>query len=319
MVTLGLVGCGDWGKNILRDLVALQCRVQVASRSEDSRQRALALGAHGVCSAGPELPECDGYVLATPLGTLADEALKLLPRGKPIFSEKTLCPTLAVAEQLSDAGAEGRIFLMHKWEYHNGVRALRAVAESGRLGRLEQVHCRRHGWVAEGREPDVLTLLGIHDLTIVRHILGTIPEPQYALIRRQGDVPIGLTAVLGGEVKVVLSIEARHAVQSRCISLMGTEGSACLESAYEDHVRIRDARGEHLVPFESNMPLLAELSEFVAYLQGGPEPLCGFGHARLAAAVLDQLRALGSADGPGPSGMRVCSSQPPIRLVRGGD
>lgn len=292
MITIGLVGCGDWGRNILRDLLQIGAQVLVATRGEVSRRLAADLGAAGTFAGSGDLPDCDGYVLATPIDTLADEALKLLPRKKPIFSEKTLCPTRADAESLSAVGAHGRIFMMHKWEYHNGVRMLRQVAQSGRLGRLEQIHCQRHGWVAEGRIPDVLTLLGVHDLTIVRHILGFIPEPEYALIRHQGPTPIGLTAVLGNEVKAILSVEARHAVQSRSITLMGTDGSACLGDAYADHILLRDKEGEHVEPFPNNMPLLDELKEFVTYLQGGPTPLCGFEHACRIAEVLDSMRAI---------------------------
>ena len=301
LLTIGLVGCGEWGKNVLRDLLRLGCQVRVASRGEASRSLARSMGAAEVVTSSEELPYCDGYVLATPIETLADEALKLIPRGKPIFSEKTLCPTLAEAERLLAAGAAGQVFLMHKWEYHNGVRAMRRLAESGCLGNLEQIQCQRHGWVIEGRTPDALTLLATHDLTIVRHILGFIPEPVYALIRCRESVPVGLTAVLGHEVRAVLSVEARHPTQSRSITLLGSKGSACLGDAYADHILIHDGMGERRWPFENNMPLLAELQEFVAYLEGGPEPACGFDHARAVAGVLDSLRRLGrmqEASGP---------------------
>lgn len=292
MITIGLIGCGDWGRNILRDLLQIGAHVLVASRSEVSRQAARDRGASGTYTASEDLPDCDGYVLAIPIESLADEAIKLLSRKKPIFSEKTLCPTQADAEKLSAAGAHGRIFLMHKWEYHNGVRMLKHLAQSGRLGKLEQIQCQRHGWVAEGRIPDALTLLGVHDLTIVRHILGFIPEPRYALIRHQEQVPIGLTAVLGDDVKAILSVEARHAVQSRLITLMGTDGSACLGNGYADHILIHDRHGEHSEPFLNNMPLMDELKEFVGYLQGGAEPLCGFEHACSIAEALDKIRVI---------------------------
>ena len=37
---VGLVGCGNWGRHILRDLVALGCRTTVVARSQESRARA---------------------------------------------------------------------------------------------------------------------------------------------------------------------------------------------------------------------------------------------------------------------------------------
>ncbi|MCF8064047.1 MAG: hypothetical protein K9K36_02295 [Desulfarculaceae bacterium] len=58
------------------------------------------------------------YRLAVPIDGLALEAKKLSSRSVPIFSEKTLCSTLAQADDLIASCGEGQIFLMHKWEYH---------------------------------------------------------------------------------------------------------------------------------------------------------------------------------------------------------
>lgn len=287
---IGLVGCGNWGKNILRDLLSLDCRVHVADHGSDQRNRALEMGARSVVRASQQLPDCAGYVLAVPIAELAKEARALLPRGVPIFSEKTLCPTMADADSLGRAGAGGKIFVMHKWEYHNGIHALRDILLSGRLGELQQVRCRREGWVAPGRRPDVFTLLAIHDLTIVRHLLDGIPDPEFALVHTRDEVPISLTAVLGRRPRVVLSIDARHPVNCREITLFGTRATAHLPGAYETHVLIRDEVGEERVVFTTNMPLLDELREFVNYLAGGPEPRCDFNHAVGAARVLDGLR-----------------------------
>jgi D-arabinose 1-dehydrogenase-like Zn-dependent alcohol dehydrogenase len=45
---VGLVGCGAWGRFILRDLVSLGARVAVVARSEESKSRATEGGAHEV-------------------------------------------------------------------------------------------------------------------------------------------------------------------------------------------------------------------------------------------------------------------------------
>lgn len=40
MTKIGLVGCGNWSRHILRDLKTLGCHVSVVARSEESRSRA---------------------------------------------------------------------------------------------------------------------------------------------------------------------------------------------------------------------------------------------------------------------------------------
>ncbi len=290
MLTIGLVGCGKWGKNILRDLRTLGCLVLVVALSSESRERAMALGAERVFASSEELPSCDGYVIATPIPVLAQETPKLLPRGVPIFSEKTLCPTMAVAEELASAGCEGQVFVMHKWEYHRGIHTLRSIADSGRIGELEQVSCVRHGWKSNTQGVDVLTSWAIHDLSIVRHILGAIPAPEFSVIRRARGLPIALRAVLGEGPRAFLSVDFTHPQHMRSVCLHGTGGAALLPDAYADHILVRDYTGEERIPFDNTMPLYEELKEFVEYLQGGPKPRCGFGHAREAAMALDALR-----------------------------
>jgi phosphoglycerate dehydrogenase-like enzyme len=66
MKTIGLVGCGNWGSNILRDLLRLDCRVYVADIDHQARRRALERGAADVFSPTDNLPACDGYVVAVP-------------------------------------------------------------------------------------------------------------------------------------------------------------------------------------------------------------------------------------------------------------
>lgn len=61
---IGLVGCGNWGKNILCDLVSLGCKVTVVARSEASIQRAQDFGATRVVSSVSQLPRVDGISIA---------------------------------------------------------------------------------------------------------------------------------------------------------------------------------------------------------------------------------------------------------------
>src|SRR5262245_50179905 len=113
---IGLVGCGRWGRNILRDLRSCGAEVLVATPSAADRAAALASGAASVCVDLSELPAVDGYVVATPSVTHAEVVERLLSAGRPIFVEKPMTTTAESAARLVRLGGD-RLFVMHKWRY----------------------------------------------------------------------------------------------------------------------------------------------------------------------------------------------------------
>lgn len=292
MQTIGLIGCGFWGKNILRDLLSLHCSVHVVDQDAVARMSALELGAKKVVAYTTELPLCDGYVVAVPIPDLAPVCIDLLKRKKPLFVEKTLCLSMQTADELEKCGGGKYIFPMHKWHYHPGVEALRVIAHSGRIGALKEMFTLRHGWVDDFHGGDAFWTLTVHDITIVKHIFGYIPERiihAHAIQNAQG-LPISLTAVLGQGPVVSISVNARHPHKVSGVSIHGEKGSAVLHDCYDDHIMVRDTHGEEKIGIDTTFPLYLELKEFVSYLQGGPRPRCDLESAREVTRVLLELR-----------------------------
>ena len=87
---LGLVGCGRWGRHILRDLLSLGCDVTVVSGSEVGRQNARNGGATEIVASVEHLPPVSGLVVATPASTHAEVIESLLEVNVPIFTEKPM-------------------------------------------------------------------------------------------------------------------------------------------------------------------------------------------------------------------------------------
>jgi len=293
MKTLGLIGCGKWGSNILRDLLALSCKVYVVSATPSSAARAVRNGAADAFLKMTDLPICDGYVVAVPIPDLAKETARLLEYKKPIFSEKTLCLSSSDYERLKNAGGEELVFVMHKWRYHPGIEELRLVAQSGEIGDLQELFTTRHGWVSDFHGGDVFSTLCVHDLTIIKHILGYIPEEiKYTrVIQRENSVPFSAAIVMGERPVAYISVNGKHCSKRSGVSIHGSKGSAELFNAYDDHITIRtDAGGETRRPIDTTFPLFLELKEFVQYLDNGPKPRCGLHEAGEIAQVIYKLK-----------------------------
>jgi predicted dehydrogenase len=292
MQSIGLIGCGNWGKNILRDLVRLNCNVYVIDIDAQARSRASKMGAQEVRSDIDALPLCDGYVVAVPIPDLTKECARLLKYKKPVFSEKTLCLSLEDYNFLKDLGGSDYIFAMHKWHYHPGIEALRIVAQSGRIGEIEELCATRHAWVNDFHGGDVFWTQAVHDLTIIKHILGYIPDEIKAInvIMNEDGLPISFTALLGDRPAVIMSVSGRHCDKISGVSIHGKKGSAGLHNAYDDHITIRDSGGEEKIPIDTTFPLYLELKEFVEYLHDGPAPRCNLQSAKEVTQSILSLR-----------------------------
>ena len=300
MIThIGLAGCGNWGRYILRDLKSLGCRVTVAARSTRSRAFASEFGADHVVPSIGELPsDADGFVVATPTAFHHEAVSALLAFGRPVFVEKPLTNDLDSARDL-ESRATGRIFVMDKWRYHPGVEALRDLARSQELGPVRYIQTLRLGW-SNPHEVDASWILLPHDLAITLEILGYIPDPVSAFAEYQSSSLSGISGVLGRDPAVSVEVSAARASTLRRISVCFERGAAILEDSYSPAIRIRrlihsSARKddpEESRPLATELPLVRELRAFVDYLRGGPPPRSSAAEAVRIVEVISRLRRL---------------------------
>lgn len=301
---IGLIGCGAWGANILRDLLSLHCRVLVVDIDPQARTKALARGAALAVPEIKALPNCDGFVVAVPIPDLLPTCAALLKYKKPIFSEKTLCRSEEDFKLLKAHGGAGLVFAMHKWRYHPGIEALRSIARAERLGPVKELHAVRHAWVPDFHGGDVFWTLAVHDLSIVQHILGHIPKKitTIRVLENESRLPVAFTAWLGENPAVVISVNGRHCHKRSGVSIHGPKGCAELHHAYDGHIAIHDELGEGRVAIDTTFPLYLELQEFVAYLDQGPAPRCSLQSAwEVSRAILALRRKAGLKEIPAPA------------------
>jgi predicted dehydrogenase len=295
---VGLVGCGSWGKFILRDLVTLGCDVIVVARSERNMVSAHEGGATSIVHSIDELPAVDGLVVATPTSTHASVVEAALEHGVPIFVEKPLADDPADADRIA-AAAPDRVFVMDKWRYHHGIELLATIARESHLGRVIGLRTTRIGW-GNPHDVDAIWILAPHDLAIGLEILGSVPPPVRAVADAADGAVSGLVGVLGDAPWHALEVSARTIETRREITLVCEEGIAVLPDGYSDQVLI--ARGTDPTdktppeverrPIPTEMPLLRELRAFVEHVGGGPPPRSSAEEGAAIVRVVSELRAL---------------------------
>jgi predicted dehydrogenase len=294
-MVVGLVGCGNWGRHILRDLVALGCEVPVVARSEESKTRAREGGAAAIVGDVASLPKLDGAVVATSTTAHAAVLEELIAVGIPVFCEKPLADDPAVARRLAEL-APTTLFVMDKWRYHPGIQELAGIAREERQGAVAGLSTSRVGWGSIHDDVDAVWVLAPHDLAIALEIFGRLPLAEAAVAHWLDGRAEQLTGLLRGDGWWhALEVSARSPERKRTIELHCEQGVVVLGDGWADYVTVfngpEGAEGRR-IEARGELPLLAELRAFVEHLRGGPPPRSSAAEGAEIVAAVAELRRL---------------------------
>ncbi len=201
-IQIGVVGLGYWGPNLARNFAAIAGSELrwVCDDSEPARAKAAAQfpGARVTAELDDLLadPELDAIVLATPVPSHAELAVRVLQAGKHCFVEKPLAQSVADAERAVAAAAQAGKLLMvgHLLEYHPGVLKLKELAESGELGDIYYIYGNRLNLGKLRADENALWSLGAHDVSVVLALAGE--EPVEAVAHGESYVRPGVEDVV---------------------------------------------------------------------------------------------------------------------------
>jgi predicted dehydrogenase len=177
-VRVAVVGLGYWGPNLARNYDALPGVELRWCCDEDAAARERVAVRHPRTRFTGDLdevlgdPALDAVVLATPVGTHARLALRVLEAGKHCLVEKPLALSVADGERVVAAARRADRVLMvgHLLQYHPGVNKLKEIADSGELGDIHYIYGNRLNLGQLRAEENALWSLGAHDVSVLLHL-----------------------------------------------------------------------------------------------------------------------------------------------------
>ena len=278
-VQIGLIGCGRWGRFILRDLKSCGAKVHVFVRSEISYRNANDYGADSIVTNLKDLPDSiDGFVVATTTSSHYSVVKQLLSTNKPIYVEKPFCTSSKELREVL-ALAPKRIFIMHKWRYHPGINKIREYIDKGDLGEVLSINLKRNQWGSPHQDVNTLWIHLPHDLSIIYHLLDHLPPINYRhILKDHNGKIIGINARLGNTTTCLIEQNICTAVKERSINVHFEDGVIQMTDPLSDHLILRrgsvDEKGEkQKIYIDTKMPLLAELESFINYIRNPDLPL----------------------------------------------
>jgi predicted dehydrogenase len=293
-VRVALVGCGAWGQNVLRVLLA-NARAEVAAVADTSAERrhvarSLARSAAIVPSIDDAVSHgLDAVLIATPSGTHAALVLRALAAGVDVFVEKPLATRVADAERCAArAAALGRVAMVgHLLRYHPTVERLLDLAHTGALGRVLRLEAARLS-ITGDRTASAIWTLGPHDLSVV-HALDPSPLRVTSVRGTPAGDPVVVEAELGSGLRASIALSRTGLVKERRICVVGSA-----KTAHFDDVRAPDriiVDGDEVrVPWSE--PLAREVDHFLRCVEDRARPRTPFEEGVTIVRALAQVEEL---------------------------
>lgn len=291
-----VVGCGHWGKNLIRSFSRLEHLYGIcdADRAAASRMAVSNVGA--VCFDTYEDvlkdPAVDAVVLATPAERHYDMALAAIEAGKDVFVEKPLALEWQDGVELVEAARVHKRILMvgHLLHYHPAVIKLHELIRTGALGRIEYIYSNRLSMGKIRREENALWSFAPHDISVILSLVGHSPVQVTAtggayLQPNIADVTVSHLLFNHG-TRAHIFVSWLHPYKEQRLVVIGSKQMAVFEDSRPDrklmlfnkNITLNNGGFEALKPegtvveFDPTEPLLHECRHFLECVQSRNKP-----------------------------------------------
>ena len=183
MISVGIIGFGYWGPNLVRNFSAIKdCQVKTVSDLEQSRLDKVRnmyphIATTTDCSAIFNDPEIDAVIIATPISTHFDLAKQTILSGKHVFVEKPLTGSTKESLELAALAKENNRIIMvdHIYLYHGAIKKMKELISSGEIGEIQYFDTIRINLGLFQADNSVIWDLATHDLSVIFYLLDEKP------------------------------------------------------------------------------------------------------------------------------------------------
>jgi UDP-2-acetamido-3-amino-2,3-dideoxy-glucuronate N-acetyltransferase len=180
-VKIGVIGCGLWGRNIVRNFYNLGVLDTVCDFDEENLNKVLEQ--HEGVKVTKDFndiinnPEITAVAVVTPSHTHYKLVKAMLEAGKNVYVEKPISTVAREAKELTDLANEKGLVLMvgHLLLYHPAVNRLKMLVEEGALGEIVYAQSDRLNVNYFKNDRSVMWDLAPHDVSMMSYVIGKPP------------------------------------------------------------------------------------------------------------------------------------------------
>ena len=288
-IKIAVVGCGLWGKNLVRNFYNLGslysgCDLDPEILNNISNEYP---GINFTNNLDDLLnsKEIDGIAIATPSHTHYGLVKKALAAGKHIYVEKPIATSSEEANDLNELANSKELVLMvgHLLLYHPAVNRLRTLIAEGVLGKITYAQSDRLNINFYKNDRSVMWDLAPHDVSMMSYALDSIPVSVKSAVgvSANNDGIMDITHIdINFENDIIghISNSWIHPLKRVMLLVRGTKATAVLddtESSNKLHIYDNYSPDNRIVEYPEYIeiePLKLECQHFISCIENKMKP-----------------------------------------------
>jgi predicted dehydrogenase len=334
---IAVLGCGGWGKNIVRSMQRLDAVACVADPSEHGQNTARELAPNARIVQSPDevfaSDDIDAVMIATPAETHFELASRALSAGKDVFVEKPLTINVDEAQLLVAQAEQAERILMvgHLLEYHPAICKLAEMVQGGELGRVHYIISNRLNLGKIRTEENSLWSFAPHDIAVILRLVGAMP---YEIVATGGSyitpniADVTVTQMLfNNGIRSHIFVSWLHPFKEQKLVVVGSKKMASFDDVSKELVlydqRVSWEKGQpvplrgegKMVEFPADEPLLMECKHFIDCIVNRTTPRTDGRNGLAVLQVLDAAQRSLMTNGY-PTHTRIASAMVPTNPNR---
>jgi len=177
---IAVVGCGYWGKNLVRNFSELGALYSVSDANiETAKNYANQYKVNSLTfDETINNKDIEGVVLTVPAKLHAPMAIEAMNKGKHVFVEKPLSLNEMDAKIMIETSKKNNVKLMvgHLLNYHPIFKEIKKIVNDGQIGKLEYIQSSRLSFGRYRSEEDIIWSFAPHDISMILALANEKPN-----------------------------------------------------------------------------------------------------------------------------------------------
>lgn len=306
---IAVIGCGVWGRNIVRNFYNLNVLEIVCDLDESNlekvRERYPGVKTTNDFNEIINNPEITAVAVVTPSHTHYKVVKAMLEAGKNVYVEKPISTVAQEAKDLTElAHAKGLVLMVgHLLLYHPAVNRLKMLIEEGELGEIVYAQSDRLNVNFFKNDRSVMWDLAPHDVSMMSYVTGKEPVRIISAVgcsSEQNDIMDITHISIEFEDGMVGQISDSWITPKKHVQLLvrGTKATAILDDTVQENKLViydnfkKDNSQNISLDYLEIEPLKLECQHFISCCETGKKARSDGDNGFMVTTILEQAEKI---------------------------